>query len=117
MGPYGDNWQWKNARGTDINHIARVPGLGDLNLPTGGDWNIPNATAKTHGPSWRYVVELGDTISAYGVYPGGQNGFPGSKYYNNFVSDWVKGNLYKLNYVSDINELNGNLVNFVPDKE
>jgi len=117
LGPYGDNWQWKNARGTDINHIARVPGLGDLNLPTGGDWNIPNATAKTHGPSWRYVVELGDTINAYGVYPGGQNGFPGSKYYNNFVNDWVKGNLYKLNYVSDINELKGYLVNFIPDKE
>ena len=37
--------------------------------------------------------------------------------YNNFVNDWVKGNLYKLNFVSDINELNGYLVNFIPDKE
>ena len=116
LGAYGDNWEWKNSRGTDINHLAKIPGLGNLNLPTGGDWNIPNATAKTHGPSWRYIVELGDTINAYGIYPGGQNGFPGSKFYNNFINDWVEGKLYKLNYISDITDIEGHISNFNPDE-
>ena len=115
LGPYGENWKWRNSRGTDINHLARIPGLGDINLPTGGDWNIPNATAKTHGPSWRYIVELGDTINAYGIYPGGQNGFPGSKFYNNFVNDWVEGKLYKLNYITTLNEIDGHITSFNPE--
>ena len=33
---------------------------------------------------------------AYGVYPGGQSGNPGSKYYDNFVDTWAAGQYYKL---------------------
>ena len=42
------------------------------------------------------IVELSATTDAYGVYPAGQNGNPGSKYYDNFVDTWVKGEYFKL---------------------
>jgi penicillin amidase len=37
------------------------------------------------------VVELGSTINAFGIYPGGQSGNPGSRYYDNFIPIWAKG--------------------------
>jgi penicillin amidase len=114
LGSLSDSWEWKNSRGTDIYHLAKVPGLGRMHLPTGGDWNIPNATAKTHGPSWRYVVELGDKPKGYGVYPGGQSGFPGSKHYDQFVDKWVKGELYELYFPYSVDELDGHIIVFRP---
>lgn len=50
-----------------------------------------NATAERHGASWRMLVELGPEIRAVGIYPGGQSGNPGSKFYGNFVEKWSKG--------------------------
>ena len=114
LGAISSKWQWKDSRGTDIFHLARIPGLGRMQLPTGGDWNIPNATAKTHGPSWRYVVELGDKPKGYGVYPGGQSGFPGSIYYDQFIDKWVKGELYELHFPNKIDEINGHIATFRP---
>ena len=37
------------------------------------------------------VVELGPTMQAFGIYPGGQSGNPGSKFYDNFIPIWAKG--------------------------
>ena len=42
------------------------------------------------------VVELTDKTNAYGIYPGGQEGNPGSKYYDSFINDWLVGKYYKL---------------------
>ena len=88
--------------------------MGKIGLQTSGNWNIPNATTKTHGPSWRYVIELGDTINAYGVYPGGQSGYPGSKYYDNFLESWLNGHLYKLEFPPGPLFIEGIKVNFLP---
>ena len=44
------------------------------------------------------VVQMGDAIEAYGVYPGGQSGNVGSKYYATFLDKWVKGEYYKLSF-------------------
>ena len=114
LGPLGDSWKWKNFRGTDVHHLAKIPGLGNLHLPTGGDWNIPNATARTHGPSWRFVVELGDRPRAYGTYPGGQSGFPGSVHYDQFLDSWIKGELYELKFPYTKDEIKGHTVGFNP---
>jgi penicillin amidase len=46
------------------------------------------------------IVHLTDDIEAYGVYPGGQSGNPGSKYYDNFINTWVKGEYNKLLFIS-----------------
>lgn len=65
-------------------------------LNVGGTGNVINAVTQSHGPSWRMIVQLSSTTEAYGVYPAGQSGNPGSKYYDNFVDTWVKGEYYKL---------------------
>jgi penicillin amidase len=42
------------------------------------------------------IVQLSTPTEAYGVYPGGQSGNPGSKYYDNFIDDWAAGKYYTL---------------------
>jgi penicillin amidase len=37
------------------------------------------------------VVEMGPEIKAFGVYPGGQSGNPGSRFYDNFIPVWANG--------------------------
>ena len=113
-GEYDKKWMWKNTRGTDINHLGKIPGFGEYKLPTGGNWNIPNATAKTHGPSWRYVVELGEKPKGYGVYPGGQSGYPGSKHYNDFIDEWIKGDLFPLINNKNSSSIKGHEIKFIP---
>jgi penicillin amidase len=39
---------------------------------------------------------LSQNTEAYGVYPGGQNGNPGSKFYDDFVNAWSTGQYYSL---------------------
>ena len=116
LGELNESWEWQNYRGTDIQHLARIPGFGRLNLKTSGGDFIPNATKKTHGPSWRYIVELGDKPRVYGIYPGGQSGYPGSKHYDEFVDDWVNGKLFPLQFPKNINDIKGETVIFVPNK-
>lgn len=65
-------------------------------LPVGGNGDIVNAITKSHGPSWRMIVHLSGTTEAYGVYPAGQSGNPGSKYYDNFVDTWIEGKYFQL---------------------
>ncbi len=67
-----------------------------MNLPIGGGVRSINATKVDHGPSWRMVVSLTAKTEAYGVYPGGQSGNPGSKYYDSFVDQWAAGKYYSL---------------------
>ncbi len=100
LGQYGETWELGKARGTDINHLLSVKGLGRTGLFTGGGSGIVNATKKTHGPSWRMLVELGEFPKAKGIYPGGQSGNPGSIYYDNAVDGWVRGDYYDLHFLT-----------------
>ncbi len=77
-------------------HLTKTNALSRLNLPIGGGENIINATTENHGPSWRMVVHLTDEIEAYGLYPGGQSGNPGSIYYDTFIDTWAAGKYYRL---------------------
>lgn len=83
-------------RGTNINHLAGLPAFSRQGLLTGGGPHIVNATKLRHGPSWKMVVQLGQRTEAYGIYPGGQSGNPGSKYYDNAIGDWTAGKYYPL---------------------
>ena len=96
FGEMNESWQWGRYKGTDIIHLARIPGFSRLDLNVGGDLRIVNAIGKTHGPSWRMVVALGPEVKAWGIYPGGQSGNPGSPHYDDFVDDWVQGELAEL---------------------
>ena len=46
------------------------------------------------------IVHMTDEIEAYGVYPGGQSGNPGSKYYDNFVDNWAAGKYYRILFLT-----------------
>ena len=88
--------EWALFKATRVSHLTKIPALSRLNLPIGGGVNIINATSEAHGPSWRMVVHLTDEIEAYGLYPGGQSGNPGSPYYDTFVDYWAAGKYYRL---------------------
>ncbi|MBX2930061.1 MAG: penicillin acylase family protein [Saprospiraceae bacterium] len=86
-----EDYNWATHKGTDINHLARIPAFSRLDLPVGGYGEAPNAIRETTGPSWRVIVELGREVRAYGIYPGGQSGHPGSRFYDNRIEPWMKG--------------------------
>lgn len=91
-----DKLEWARFKDTQVKHLTGLEALSSLHLNIGGGEHVINAAKEQHGPSWRMVVSLTDEIEAYGVYPGGQNGNPGSKYYDDFVQSWVKGNYFRL---------------------
>ena len=88
--------EWAKYKGTTVSHLAKIPAFSRANLPIGGGSNIINATRDTHGPSWRMVISLTQNTEAFGIYPGGQSGNPGSRFYDNFISDWAAGKYYTL---------------------
>jgi penicillin amidase len=88
--------RWGEYNRASFLHLARLMPYGRFGIVSGGSPETINATSPTFGPSWRMVVELGDKPVAYGVYAGGQSGNPGSKYYDNFLSDWNHGFYYPL---------------------
>ena len=91
-----NKFEWALFKATRVMHLTKIPSLSRMNLPIGGGENIINATTEDHGPSWRMVVHLTDEIEAYGLYPGGQSGNPGSPYYDTFVDYWAAGKYYRL---------------------
>lgn len=94
------NRTWGRYRGTDIMHLAKIPAFSRMHLYTGGTSYTVNAIKKDHGPSWRMIVQMSDPVEAYVVYPGGQSGNPGSRYYDDFIGDWVQGRYYKAHVFS-----------------
>ncbi|GEO08870.1 penicillin acylase family protein [Segetibacter aerophilus] len=94
---------WGKFKDTGIRHLLKLPSMSQLHLPIGGGTNIINATSGDHGPSWRMIVQLTEDTEAYGVYPGGQSGNPGSKYYDQFVDSWVNGKYFPLLFVTAAN--------------
>jgi penicillin amidase len=82
---------WAKFKDTWTRHLLRLPALSRTHLMIGGGTNCINAAKQFHGPSWRMIVQLTDKTEAYGIYPGGQSGNPGSPYYDTFVDRWVAG--------------------------
>ena len=94
------NYFWKDYKATYAGHLLQaLPAFSRFDLPIGGGANIVNATSKNHGPSWRMIVEMSDPPKALGVYPGGQSGNPGSKFYDNMIDDWAAGNYYEMLFI------------------
>ncbi|HRH60409.1 MAG TPA: penicillin acylase family protein, partial [Chitinophagaceae bacterium] len=102
--------QWSDYKQSAVMHLLKIPAFSRESLLSNGGDGIINAFTKTHGPSWKMVVEMTDGINAYGIYPGGQAGNPGSKYYDNFINDYLAGKYYKLLFVSqDVIQKTNNL--------
>ena len=91
---------WVNYKGTYAGHLLQgLPAFSRFHIPIGGGRNIVNATSENWGPSWRMIVELTSPPTALGIYPGGQSGNPGSKYYDNFIDTWAEGKYHNLNFL------------------
>lgn len=89
--------EWTKHKDPTIYHLLKEAVMPFARkIPVGGWSNIINATTHSHGPSWRMIVQLTGTTEAYGVYPGGQSGNPGSKFYDNFVDTWANGKYFPL---------------------
>ncbi|MCU0353485.1 MAG: penicillin acylase family protein, partial [Cytophagales bacterium] len=102
-----DTWAWGKYKDTQIPHLSRsIPGFGRRDIWIGGGAGIVNATSTSNGPSWRMVVALGPQVKAYGLYPGGQSGNPGSRYYDNMIDKWAKGELLELVFLRKPDEKN-----------
>ena len=99
-----EDLNWVKYKGTYAGHLLQaLPAFSRFDIPIGGGKNIVNATSKNWGPSWRMIVEMTSPPTALGIYPGGQSGNPGSKYYDNFIDDWAAGKYHSLNFLqSDV---------------
>jgi len=106
FGPLGPKWAWANQKSTDILHLAQLPGFGHMDLDVGGGAGIVNATSERNGPSWRMVVALGPQVQAYGLFPGGESGNPGSPFYDDMIEPWSKGQLHPLVFLRSADEKN-----------
>ncbi|HLV14509.1 MAG TPA: penicillin acylase family protein [Xanthomarina sp.] len=104
---HGD-YNWQAYKGAYVGHLLQgLPAFSRFDLPIGGDRNTVNAADTNHGPSWRMIVEMSTPPKAYGIYPGGQSGNPGSKYYDNFIDRWAVGEYFEALFIQDQNTTEG----------
>lgn len=87
---------WADYKDTYVEHLLRIAPL-STHVRVGGNGGIVNAADHRTGPSWRFIVSLEKPqVRAWGVYPAGQSGNPGSRFYDNLVQHWADGKYYPL---------------------
>lgn len=97
-------WQlWRYQRNR-VMHLSQVEPLSRVGIRTDGAPEAVNSKRGANGPSWRMVVSLEDDVKAWGVYPGGQSGSPGSRHYDDFIQPWADGQLFPLHLFRDAGE-------------
>ena len=98
--PAGGGWRWDRVRRFTIPHLLRLPGLGARRVANSGGPNTlsPMGMRGSHGASWRMVVELGDSVRGWTIYPGGQAGNPASPHYRDRVATWSAGELEEVRF-------------------
>lgn len=107
---------WRSYENLDIMHLTRLPTLSDMGVSTDGAGRTLNAVHDNRGPSWRMVVELSSPVKAYGLYPAGQSGNPGSVWYDNMIKKWSQGKLDELRFPSAPGELGKNKIQTIEFK-
>jgi penicillin amidase len=104
------DWAWGNLKHTNVPHLAKIAGFGSKFLNNGGSKTSVNAVSENNGPSWRMIVALGKNVKAYGVFPGGESGNPGSFYYDDMVDTWSEGKLNELVFLKAKNEKSDRII-------
>lgn len=100
-----EEWTWSRYNNLEIRHLARIDAFSSGLITTGGYELAPNAVRADHGPSWRMIVDLGPELKAWGIYPGGPSGNPGSPFYDNQLNDWAEGRYHHLLYPVTFSDL------------
>jgi penicillin amidase len=113
----GEKIPWAIFKGTTIKHLVQQLDAFHIPVFNGGNRGIINATSSRNGPSWRMVVSLDPSgVKAWGVYPGGQSGNPGSPFYSNLIPYWESGKYYPMLFMMNANEHNLNKQILTPAK-
>ena len=90
---------WADYKDSYLTHLLRIDAM-SVHVKAGGGRDIINAHSRTNGPSWRMVVSLEKSgIRAWGTYPGGQSGNPGSPHYIDMLDRWVNGRYFPLHFL------------------
>jgi penicillin amidase len=102
------NPRWGTFKDAIVGHLLNKMEAFSYHIEHGGNGSAVNAHSRTHGPSWRMVVSLEKAgVQAWGVYPGGQSGNPGSPYYNSLLGLWTKGEYVKFHFANRPENLKG----------
>ena len=96
FGAPGKDWEWANLKGSHVPHLAGIPAFGSPVLHIGGAKIAVNSLGEKNGPSWKMIVALDKEPRAFGIFPGGQSGNPGSFYYMDMLDTWAKGETKEL---------------------
>jgi penicillin G amidase len=111
------DYYWGDYKSTSIMHMLGRSAFSRENIPIGGDKGIINANAKRHGVSLRMITELQPRTKSWVIYPGGQSGNPGSRFYDNFIDMWRDGRYIEVQLFNSPEEHYGNALiiqNFQP---
>lgn len=100
---------WYAYKSTSVEHLARLAPFSKMKIPIGGNKRIVNACSSRWGPSWRMIVSLETPLKAYGVYPGGQSGNPGSPYYTTGIGKWSRGEYFELNFLKNAEDVSSGM--------
>lgn len=92
----GKQKHWGKYKASEIPHLARFAPFGIEFVNTSGGRHIVNAMSKSHGPSWRMIVELSSPPKALVNYPGGQSGNPASPHYADMLEGYFDGKYYEV---------------------
>lgn len=98
--PDGGGWRWSKLWTVRVPHLLRLPGFASPPAAVqGGPSTLsPSSRGQDFGASWRMVVQLGPTVHAWGIYPGGQSGNPASPRYLDHFERWSQGQLDSLRF-------------------
>ena len=96
----GPDYNWGKYNVLTFRHLSKIEAFGSEVKNLGGINDAVNSirTERFWGPSQRLIVELGPQINAWGAYPGGQSGNPGSPYYDNLIEPWARGEYFQLQF-------------------
>lgn len=109
---YGDDWSWSTHHQVIFRHLTQNSALsvlwrGPYSYPGYDETLGPgDGITVTHGASWRVVVDLDtDPPSGVGIYAGGQNGNPLSRYYDLHMSAFLNYDYYPLHKPREAGEM------------
>ncbi|HET9896555.1 MAG TPA: penicillin acylase family protein [Streptosporangiaceae bacterium] len=91
------SWSWGRRHHRVYPSLTQAPALRIGPIPGDGDpWTIDAASGgltSAAGPSWRMIVRWPGqgSVSAEGIYPGGQDENPASPWYQDLFPDWRAG--------------------------
>ncbi len=95
---------WRDHNNARVTHLALLAPFSKDMLPVHGSGTAINAQRGVHGPSQRFVVELSDPPRAWYQLPGGISGNPGSRRYDDLLTEWHSGVYREVRFLRSASE-------------